>query len=71
MRISSRTLRRALHKLQKLDMTRRDRSGEQPNKAPKDTVFTKADNKKWWAAALEKAKIDNYRWHVFSNSTRD
>ncbi|HTF69804.1 MAG TPA: hypothetical protein VK638_44715 [Edaphobacter sp.] len=52
-------------------MTRRDRSGEQPNKAPKDTVFTKADNKKWWAAALEKAKIDNYRWHVFSNSTRD
>jgi len=28
-----------------------------------DLVFSKAENKKWWAAALEDAGIENYRWH--------
>jgi site-specific recombinase XerD len=26
-------------------------------------VFSKVDNKKWWLAALDEAKIKNYRWH--------
>lgn len=28
-----------------------------------DKVFSKAENKKWWLAALTEAKIKNYRWH--------
>ena len=53
----------ALKHLRDLDLERRDRSGDQPNKSPKDVVFAKADNKKWWQAALNEAKIQNYRWH--------
>lgn len=53
----------ALKQLRGLDLERRDRSGTQPNKSPQDVVFAKADNKKWWQAALEEAKITNYRWH--------
>jgi len=52
----------ALKKLRDLDLERRDRSGSQPNMSPKDVVFAKADNKKWWQAALDDAKIKNYRW---------
>lgn len=54
---------KALKVLQGLDAHRRDRSADQPIQAPKDSVFSKDENKKWWAAALEKAKIYNYRWH--------
>jgi site-specific recombinase XerD len=54
---------KALHTLRDLDLGRRDRSREQLNLAPKDSVFSKADNKKWWAAALEGAEIVDYRWH--------
>jgi len=54
---------KALKKVKELSLERRDRSRTQPNKAPKNTVFAKAENKKWWAAALNRAKIKNYRWH--------
>jgi site-specific recombinase XerD len=54
---------KALKVLQELDAHRRDRSADQPNQAPKDSVFAKTENKKWWAAALEKAEIVEYRWH--------
>ena len=53
----------ALRQLCDLDLERRDRSGSEPNRSPKDVVFAKADNKKWWQAALDLAKIQNYRWH--------
>ncbi len=53
----------ALRRLRDLDLERRDRSSSQPNNSPKDAVFAKADNKKWWQSALEEAKIKNYRWH--------
>ena len=53
----------ALKQLRELDLERRDRSGTQPNRSPEDVVFAKADNKKWWQAALDAAKIKNYRWH--------
>jgi integrase len=54
---------KALEQLRDLGLQRRDRSGTQPNQSPQDVVFAKADNKKWWLAALEEAKIKNYRWH--------
>jgi site-specific recombinase XerD len=54
---------KALKTIKSLGLTRRDRSHDEPNEAPKDSVFAKFENKKWWAAALEKAKIYNYRWH--------
>jgi site-specific recombinase XerD len=54
---------KALRQLRDLDLERRDRSGNQPNKSPHDVVFAKVDNKKWWQAALDEAKIKNYRWH--------
>jgi site-specific recombinase XerD len=53
----------ALKQLRELELERRDRSRSQPNKAPTDVVFAKADNKKWWQAALDQAKVKNYRWH--------
>jgi site-specific recombinase XerD len=53
----------ALKQLHELDLERRDRSRNQPNQSPMDAVFAKADNKKWWQAALDKANIKNYRWH--------
>ena len=53
----------ALKQIRDLGLERRDRSRSRPNKSPKDVVFAKADNKKWWQAALEDAKIKNYRWH--------
>jgi site-specific recombinase XerD len=28
-----------------------------------DLVFSMSENKKWWAAALEDAGIENYTWH--------
>jgi len=53
----------ALKQLRDLNLERRDRSETQPNRSPEDVVFAKADNKKWWQAALDAAKIKNYRWH--------
>jgi site-specific recombinase XerD len=53
----------AMKRLHDLDLERRDRSGSQPNNSPKDVVFAKADNKKWWQSAMDEAKIKDYRWH--------
>jgi site-specific recombinase XerD len=53
----------ALKQLRDLDLERRDRSSSQPNRSPEDVVFAKAENKKWWQAALDEAKIKDYRWH--------
>ncbi|WP_263378706.1 tyrosine-type recombinase/integrase [Granulicella paludicola] len=54
---------KALNELLLLSLERRGRSREQPSTAPKDSVFAKGENKKWWAEALRQAKIENYRWH--------
>jgi len=51
---------RALKQIKMLSLERRDRSRTQPNRAPKNTVFAKAENKKWWNAVLNRAKIKNY-----------
>lgn len=53
----------ALRQVRQLKLERRDRSAAKPNQSPKDAVFAKADNKKWWRAALDDAKVRSYRWH--------
>jgi integrase len=53
----------SLKALQALNLTRKRRSSDKPNDSPADVVFSIGDNKKWWAAACRKAKIENLRWH--------
>ncbi len=53
----------ALRTLQSLGATRRDRDLGKADALPDDSVFSKAENKKWWLPALKKAGIKNYRWH--------
>ena len=50
----------ALKVLQGLSLIRKA-GRKQPT--PEDTVFALTDNKKWWTAALEEAKIYDFRWH--------
>jgi integrase len=51
-------VKKALLTLKDLDVHRR----EGKNKGD-DLVFSKSENKKWWAAALADAGIEKYRWH--------
>lgn len=51
-------VRKSLLTLRDLDVHRR-----QGKATGDDLVFAKSDNKKWWAAALKDAEIENYRWH--------
>ena len=54
-------VRVALLRLKDLDTHRR--AMKDGKVADKNLVFAKAENKKWWAAALSDAEIENYRWH--------
>ena len=54
---------KAFKGLKALSLARKDRAVGQPNNAPDDVVFGIGDNKKWWEAALEEAKIRSFRWH--------
>jgi len=49
--------------LRKLSLHRKRRAADKPNKSAPDLVFALADNKKWFASALRRAKVKNYRWH--------
>jgi site-specific recombinase XerD len=51
-------VKKSLLRLKDLDV--RQRAGRDKGD---DLVFSKSDNKKWWAAALEDTGIENYRWH--------
>jgi site-specific recombinase XerD len=53
---------RAFKKLHEIYLRRTDRQRRQ-GVEPSDKVFSKIENKKWWLAALNDAKIKNYRWH--------
>lgn len=53
----------AFTQLDEMRLKRKDRSKDRPNESPTESVFGIADNKRWWAAALEDARIKNYRWH--------
>lgn len=53
----------AIQILEKLGLSRKDRSEEQPNESPSDSVFAVSDNKKWWKSALDRARIRDFRWH--------
>ena len=54
---------KALRVLKTLALERKDRASDQPNDAPDDVVFGVGDNKTWWGAALQGAKIEDLRWH--------
>jgi site-specific recombinase XerD len=51
-------VKKALLRLKELDVHRR--VGKDKGD---DLVFSKSENKKWWAAALADAGIESYRWH--------
>ena len=54
---------KAFRALKTLALERKDRASNQPNNAPDDVVFGIGDNKRWWEAALQGAKIKDFRWH--------
>jgi integrase len=54
---------RAMLALKSIPLVRKSRSADRPNKAPADAVFSLGDNKKWWADATRRAKVNNLRWH--------
>jgi len=54
---------KAFQKLRKLNLERKDRAVDQPNRSPEDIVFGIGDNKRWWETALQEANIRNFRWH--------
>ena len=54
---------KAFRVLETLALERKDRASDQPNDAPNDVVFGVGDNKRWWGAALQGAKIKDFRWH--------
>jgi integrase len=54
---------KAFKALKTCPLHRRRRRADEPNKAAPDVVFALGDPKKWFASALHRAKITNYRWH--------
>ena len=53
----------AMRTLQSLGASRRDRDMDKDDALAEDSVFSKAENKRWWKPALKKAGITKYRWH--------
>jgi site-specific recombinase XerD len=53
---------KALKQLYEIWQRRSERERKQ-GLEPDDRVFSKVENKKWWLAALNDAKIKDYRWH--------
>jgi integrase len=53
----------AMRVLKQMPLVRKPRSMDRPNNTPQDAVFSVGDNKKWWYATLEEAKIKDLRWH--------
>jgi integrase len=54
---------KSLKALKALNLSRKRRSKDRVNQSPADSVFSIGDNKKWWADATRKAKINDFRWH--------
>ena len=54
---------KAFRALKALPLHRRRREADKPNNSAPDVVFSLADPKKWFAKALQRAKIKNFRWH--------
>jgi integrase len=53
----------AMKALKAVPLPRKQRSIDKPNDSPSDSVFSVADNKRWWGSALRRAKIKDFRWH--------
>ena len=53
----------ALRELRKMPLPRRRRYKDTPNPHRANCVFNIRDSKKWFASALKRARIENFRWH--------
>jgi integrase len=53
----------AFQGLKKLSLHRKRRAADTPNKSAPDVVFALGDPKKWFASALRRARIKDFRWH--------
>ena len=53
----------AFKTLKSMNLKRKDRASDQPNKSPEDVCFALEDYKAWWTAVRKEAKVKNYRWH--------
>jgi len=54
---------KAFKGLKALSLHRKRKSADKPNKSAPDVVFALGDPKKWFASALRRARIKNFRWH--------
>lgn len=59
---------KAFKGLKALSLHRKRRAVDQPNNSAPDAVFALADPKKWFASALRRARIKNFRWHDLRHS---
>ncbi|RSL15576.1 site-specific recombinase XerD [Edaphobacter aggregans] len=59
---------KAFRGLKSLSLHRKRRVAGKPNNSAPDLVFAIADNKKWFASALRRARIKNFRWHDLRHS---
>jgi integrase len=53
----------AFQGLKRLSLHRKRRAADTPNKSALDVVFALGDPKKWFASALRRARIKDFRWH--------
>lgn len=53
----------AMRELQKMPLPRRQRRRGELNKSPANSVFSLGSPKKWFASALRRAKVNNFRWY--------
>jgi integrase len=59
---------KAFKGLKALSLHRKRRSADKPNESSPNVVFALGDPKKWFASALKRARIKNFRWHDLRHS---